>query len=118
MIRQGWLDAADVFNELADKAKPDGMRVGYHNHSIEFNPLDGEKPWDTFFNRTKKEVAIQFDTGNATAEASQPTVNLKKHPGRVEPRWQSLQYQMDRKAQQQGLWRASCGRWQGFCRHR
>jgi len=81
--RQGWLDAADVFNELADKVRPDAMRVGYHNHSIEFNPLEGEKPWDTFFNRTKKEVVIQFDTGNATSEASQPTVNLKKHPGRV-----------------------------------
>src|SRR5262245_8459992 len=62
--RQGWLDAAEVFNELADKVKPVGMRVGYHNHSIEFNPLEGEKPWDTFFNRTKKEVVIQFDTGN------------------------------------------------------
>src|SRR5438034_7018262 len=57
--RQGWLDAADVFSELADKVKPDGMRVGYHNHSIEFKPLEGELPWDIFFNRAKKEVVIQ-----------------------------------------------------------
>ncbi len=81
--RQGWLDAADIFSELAGKVKPQGMCVGFHNHSIEFKPLEGEKPWDTFFNRAKKEVVIQFDTGNATAEASEPTVNLKKHPGRV-----------------------------------
>src|SRR5262245_58572235 len=44
---QGWLDAADIFNELADKVKPHGLRVGYHNHNIEFKLLDGEMPWDT-----------------------------------------------------------------------
>src|SRR5437773_10049896 len=60
---QGWLDAADIFSELADKVKPQGMKVGYHNHNIEFTPIDGEVPWDTFFNRTKKEVVIQFDMG-------------------------------------------------------
>ena len=81
--RQGWLDAADVFNELADKVKPHGMRVGYHNHNIEFKPLDGEVPWDTFFNRTKKEVVIQFDMGNGVAEGGDPVVYLKKKPGRV-----------------------------------
>ena len=81
--RQAWLEAADIFNELADKVKPDGMRVGYHNHNIEFKPLDGELPWDTFFNRTKQEVAIQFDTGNAMESGGQPVVFLKKHPGRV-----------------------------------
>ena len=81
--RQGWLEAADHFNEVADKAKPQGMRVGYHNHSIEFTPLDGELPWDTFFNRAKKEVVIQFDTGNGVAQGGDPMVFLKKHPGRV-----------------------------------
>src|SRR5207249_4850098 len=36
--RQSWEEAADLFGELADKAKPHGMRVGYHNHNIEFKP--------------------------------------------------------------------------------
>ena len=81
--RQGWQEAADVFNELADKVKPHGMRVGYHNHSIEFKPLEGELPWDTLFNRTKKEVAIQFDTGNGVAQGGDPLKFLKRNPGRV-----------------------------------
>jgi sugar phosphate isomerase/epimerase len=80
---QGWMDAADVFNEIADKVKPQGMRVGYHNHNIEFKALEGEVPWDTFFNRTKKEVVIQFDMGNGVAEGGDPVVYLKKKPGRV-----------------------------------
>ena len=81
--RQGWQEAADVFSELADKVKPHAMRVGYHNHSIEFKPLDGEMPWDTFFNRAKKEVVIQFDTGNGVAQGGDPVVFLKRKPGRV-----------------------------------
>jgi len=80
---QGWQEAADLFNELADKVKPHGMRVGYHNHNIEFKPLEGEVPWDTFFNRAKKEVVIQFDTGNGVATGGDPVVYLKKKPGRV-----------------------------------
>jgi len=80
---QGWLDAAAVFNEVADKVKAQGMRVGYHNHNIEFKMLEGEVPWDTFFNRTKKEVVIQFDMGNGVAEGGDPLVYLKRKPGRV-----------------------------------
>src|SRR5437016_3043837 len=81
--RQGWQEAADLFSELADKVKSHGMRVGYHNHSIEFKPLEGEVPWDAFFNRAKKDVVIQFDTGNGVAAGGDPVVYLKKHPGRV-----------------------------------
>jgi sugar phosphate isomerase/epimerase len=81
--RQSWEEAADRFSEVADKLKPHGMRTGYHNHNIEFKPIDGELPWDIFFNRAKKEVVIQFDMGNGMAEGGDPMVFLKKHPGRV-----------------------------------
>lgn len=81
--RQTWEQAADQFSEVADKLKPHGMKTGYHNHSIEFKPLDGELPWDIFFNRAKKEVVIQFDTGNGMHEGGDPMVFLKKHPGRT-----------------------------------
>ena len=81
--RQDWQSTADLFSELAAKVKPHGMRVGYHNHSIEFTPLDGELPWDTFFNRAKKEVVIQFDTGNGVAQGGDPVKFLKRKPGRV-----------------------------------
>ncbi|MBM3859547.1 MAG: TIM barrel protein [Verrucomicrobia bacterium] len=81
--RQAWRETADLFNELADKVKPDGMLVGYHNHSIEFKPLDGELPWDTFFGNTKKEVIMQFDTGNAMHAGGEAVTFLKKYPGRA-----------------------------------
>jgi len=81
--RQAWQETADLFNELADKVKPHGMRVGYHNHIIEFKELDGELPWDTFFGRAKKDVVMQFDTGNAMHGGGDATVYLKRFPGRA-----------------------------------
>lgn len=81
--RHAWLETAKLFNELSDKVRPHGMQVGYHNHSIEFKPLDGEMPWDTFFGNTKKEVIMQFDTGNAMGGGGDPLVFLARYPGRA-----------------------------------
>lgn len=81
--RQAWQDTAKLFNELSEKVQPQGMRVGYHNHTIEFNALDGELPWDTFFGNTKAEVVMQFDTGNAMHGGGDARVFLKRYPGRA-----------------------------------
>ena len=81
--RQGWLDMAKTFNELAEKVAPHGMRVGYHNHTVEFAPLEGELPWDTFFGHTRKDVIMQVDVGNALIGGADPVVFLKKYPGRA-----------------------------------
>jgi sugar phosphate isomerase/epimerase len=80
---KSWQEAADQFSEVSDKVKPEGMRVGYHNHSVEFKPVDGEIPWETFFNRAKKDVVIQFDTGNGVESGGRAMDFLPKHPGRV-----------------------------------
>jgi sugar phosphate isomerase/epimerase len=80
---EAWRETADLFSELAAKVKPHRLRIGYHNHNVEFKPVDGEIPWDVFFSRTKQDVVIQFDTGNGVAVGGEPTVYLKKHPGRV-----------------------------------
>jgi sugar phosphate isomerase/epimerase len=81
--RQSWKETAGIFNAIAAQVKPHGMRVGYHNHTIEFKALDGELPWDTFFGNTKKEVVMQFDTGNAMQGGGDATVFLKRYPGRA-----------------------------------
>jgi len=81
--RQAWQGTAVIFNELADKVKSQGMRVGYHNHTTEFKELDGELPWDTFFGKTKKAVVMQFDTGNAMQGGGDATVYLARYPGRA-----------------------------------
>jgi sugar phosphate isomerase/epimerase len=81
--RKAWLETAQTFNIIAGKLKPEGMRVGYHNHSIEFKPLDGELPWDTFFSHTDKDVIMQIDIGNALEGGADPIPFIRKYPGRA-----------------------------------
>lgn len=81
--RAAWLETARLMNEAAERAAPHGMRVGYHNHWVEFQPLEGELPWDTFFSNTRPEVVMQLDTGNALHGGADPIPFLRKYPGRA-----------------------------------
>jgi sugar phosphate isomerase/epimerase len=74
---------AHLFSDLATKLKPYGMFLGFHNHYAEFQPVDGEMPWYTFFNNASNDVKIQFDTGNALSAGAQAMPFLTKYPGRV-----------------------------------
>lgn len=81
--RADWLKLTDFFNELGDKLAPHGMVTGYHNHSVEFEELDGEFPWDTFFQNTHKSVVMQLDLGNAMAGGAEVIPILEKYTGRA-----------------------------------
>jgi sugar phosphate isomerase/epimerase len=75
---------ADAVNDIAEKAKPHNMRVGYHNHTTDFNRIDGEYWWNLFADRTTKDVILQFDTGNASEMAGVSIVDLiRRNAGRT-----------------------------------
>lgn len=83
-----WLNTARLFNEIAEKVKPHGMFVGYHNmgyqdNRIEFQVMDGKLPWDTFYANTRKEVIMELDVGNAMRCGADPLPYLYKYPGRA-----------------------------------
>ena len=75
---------ADAVNEIAAKVKPQNMRVGYHNHTTDFNPIEGEYWWNRFADGTSKDVILQLDTGNASEMAGVKVVDLiRRNPGRT-----------------------------------
>ena len=81
--KQEWLDRAKLFNEIADKVKPEGMWVGYHAHQHDFKEIEGVTAWDVFFGNTKAEVIMQLDTSNCCEGGADPVAVLKKYPGRA-----------------------------------
>jgi len=81
--KQEWLDRAKLFNEIADKVKPEGMWVGYHAHQHDFKEIEGVTAWDLFFGNTKAEVIMQLDTSNCCEGGADPVAVLKKYPGRA-----------------------------------
>ncbi|MFQ3631976.1 sugar phosphate isomerase/epimerase family protein [Roseiflexus sp.] len=81
--RAAWLKTAETLNAIAGALKPYGMRTGYHNHHIEFVPMEGELPWDTLFSNTTDDVIMQFDTGNALHGGAQAAPFLRRYPKRA-----------------------------------
>src|SRR6185295_16928644 len=81
--RQEWLDKAKLFNELADKLKSEGVRIGYHAHGHDFTKIDGETAWDISCGNTKADVIAQLDTGNCREGGADPIAVLRKYPGRT-----------------------------------
>ncbi len=81
--RKAWGETAKLFSELAEKVEAEGMHVGYHNHSIEFQELEGELPWDTFFGNADPRVVMQLDTGNALHGGGDPVPYVERYPGRA-----------------------------------
>lgn len=75
-------ETARLFEELAEKAKPHGMHVGYHAHGGDFRPIDGTTPWDVIFGNTSPQVVMQLDVGNCMGGGGDPVAVLKKYPGR------------------------------------
>ncbi len=78
------LKTATEINEIADKIKAAGLRVGYHNHTTDFNKLGAEYWWNVFADATKKNVILQFDTGNASEMEGVTVLDfLKRNKGRT-----------------------------------
>ncbi len=81
--RAAWEETARIFSEASARAQELGMLVGYHNHAIEFQEMDGELPWDTFFANTPDAVVMQVDIGNALHGGGDPVPYIARYPGRA-----------------------------------
>ena len=81
--QQAWLDTAKLFNDIAEKIADQGMFTGYHNHTVEFEPMDGALPWNTFGSNTRDDVVMQIDIGHALRAGADPVSYLGRYPGRA-----------------------------------
>lgn len=64
--RESWIEQAGMYNQLARRLAPEGLRVGYHNHAFEFEiVIGGEMVWEILMAHLSPEVVIELDTGGA-----------------------------------------------------
>ena len=78
-----WKAVSDRLNMAADKLRPLGMVAGYHNHGLEWRPVEGQRPMDIIASRTAKDVVLQFDVGTCVEEGADPIAWIKANPGRI-----------------------------------
>jgi len=79
----GWKEIADALNFAAEKLEPAGLKAGYHNHQLEFQPVDGARPMEILAKNTKPTVMLQLDVGTCLQVGSDPVAWIRANPGRV-----------------------------------
>lgn len=80
-----WKRTAALLNERGAVLRPFGIRLGYHNHNMEFAPLDGGATgWDILIRETDPAlVNFELDLGWTSAAGHDPVVELGRLKGRV-----------------------------------
>jgi len=79
----GWKAVAEKLSATADKLKPLGMATGYHNHQLEFTPVEGKRPIEVIAANTPAEVMLQLDVGTCIEAGSDPVAWIEANPGRI-----------------------------------
>ena len=77
----GWKTVAEQLSRAAEKLKPLGMRAGFHNHKMEFVPLEGKRPMEVLAANTPKDMTLQLDVGTCVEAGSDPVAWIKANPG-------------------------------------
>lgn len=60
-----------------------GIRLGYHNHAFEFEPLEGTTIWDILLGELPGEVEIELDVYWAAVGGRDPAAEIRATAGRV-----------------------------------
>lgn len=79
--------AVDVFSKAGEACKKAGVQFVFHNHNMEFAPINGVAPYDYIMENTDKDlVKSELDLGWASVAGRDPVEIFKKYPGRI-PLW-------------------------------
>src|SRR5215471_7394662 len=78
-----WKGVAAQLTSVSEQLKPLGMATGYHNHQVEWRPVDGQRPMDVLAGGTPKDVVLQFDVGTCLEVGADPIAWINSHPGRI-----------------------------------
>ncbi|GAA4420210.1 sugar phosphate isomerase/epimerase [Nibrella viscosa] len=74
---------AQLFNQAGEATRKAGIQFGYHNHDFEFQPLDGQVPYDILLKSTDpKLVKMELDLYWVAFAGKDPVELFKQNPGR------------------------------------
>lgn len=79
----GYKAAAAWFNEIGEKCKAAGHQFAYHNHSFEFEEMDGQIPYDILLDESDPDlVKMQLDLFWIVNAGHDPLAYFERNPGR------------------------------------
>jgi sugar phosphate isomerase/epimerase len=79
----GWHHIAATFNQAGEAARKAGLQFAYHNHWFEFEPVEGQLPYDILLKETDPNlVKMEMDLYWATKGGADPIAYFNRYPGR------------------------------------
>jgi sugar phosphate isomerase/epimerase len=78
-----WKHVGGTLNHANAEFKKNGLHAGYHNHAVEWKPLEGQKPIEVLASSTDKSVVMQFDVGTCLETGNDPVAWINANPGRI-----------------------------------
>jgi sugar phosphate isomerase/epimerase len=80
---QDWRWTAEQLNKLGGKVNGAGMKLAYHNHTMDFHKLDGVVPYDELLRLTDpSRVSMEMDCGWVVVGGADPVEYLRRYPTR------------------------------------
>ena len=78
-----WKYNAEEFNKTGEKLKGAGITFGYHNHWVEFQPVDGKVPYEELLRLCAPDkMTFEMDLGWVKVAGQDPVALMKKYPQR------------------------------------
>jgi sugar phosphate isomerase/epimerase len=75
---------AEMLNKSGEKAKANGLKLCYHNHAFEYEPLNGKTGLEMLMSETHKGlVSLELDIFWASVAGHNPVEILEKYSGRI-----------------------------------
>lgn len=74
---------AAALGGFARRFEAEGIRLGYHNHAFEFEPLAGTTIWDILLEELPPEVDLELDVYWASVGGRDPVTEIDATAGRV-----------------------------------
>ena len=79
----GWKRIADLLNAAHATFATHGLHAGYHNHDLEWRPVEGQKPMELLAANTDKSIMLQLDVGTCVETGNDPVAWIERNPGRI-----------------------------------
>lgn len=78
-----WKRVIKLLNTANHLMSSEGLHAGYHNHDLEWKPVDGQKPIELIAKNTAKSIMLQLDVGTCLETGNDPVAWIKQNPGRI-----------------------------------
>ena len=80
---EGWKSVAEILNTANDHMAKSKLHAGYHNHDLEWKPVEGTVPMELLAKSTDKSIMLQLDVGTCLEAGRNPVEWINANPGRI-----------------------------------